>query len=583
MKPTIKMKTARKLMPTLLALAICGPAFAVQNLALLVGVGKYAVKPLDGPPNDVDAMRSVLTQRWGFVPGDVKTLKDAEATRSAILAELDELAKRAKPGDNVFIYYSGHGISALDSGSTSAGISLPQSSGALVPHDAIKASSDGKFIQASKLIVGRDDLRPRLDRLDASGAHVVVIADACYSGQAVRSINRPGQGIASLPKRYIAEYIGDYGVNLKVVDMDAANGRVATIAPYPYKNVVFLSAAAQGEVALDINNANIALVPTQDGKAHGAMTDALLRVMKNELGADSDGNGKLSYYELQTAVTGFMADRGYGHSPQLLPPVAEDSQGLATRGVLGSGKFANSEAMRQPPVIAPSLQVAAPNIQDAAVLNAIAAVPGVQQVGKQAGDLTIREEVRGTYQIRTQSGDLMATAASLPKLTSVLAGYSAAQRLRGVAQKGQRAVLPFAVNPADFGGNFLFGQKVNFVVRPDRAATLVVFNLDANGKWTTLYPGAKSEQAALVASKAHFIPGESPAQMIDVTPPEGMDSVFAFAFDEPPAGLDAITGLNAVDLQDPRMERFTAGLGKMAGRYTFGRAELRAFPPLKRQ
>lgn len=570
----------KKLVPALLAMVISSPVLAAQNLALLVGIGNYAVRPLDGPPNDVDAMRTMLTQRWGFAMTDVKILTNQEATRANILAGLDDLGRRAKSGDNVLFYYSGHGVSALDSGNASQGISLPQSSGALVPYDAVATPRDGNVIQASKLIVGRDDLRPRLDKLDALGANTLVIADACYSGQAVRSLDRPEQGVGSLPKRFIAESFNDAGTQTKVVDMTAAvaPGR---IDPYPYKNVVFLAAAAQGETALDIDQNNIALLPTFDKRPHGAMTDALLRVMGNQLGADANGDGRLSYSELQFAVTGFMADRGYGHSPQLLPPIAEDNQGLTTRGVLGTGKLVSGEALRKPSAASTSLRIAAPYIKNSAAVSAIDRISGIQRVSDvTAGDLRLGE-VSGRFELRTQSNDLLTTIATgdIPRLTSVLAGYSAAHRLRSLAQQGQRAVLPFASNPADFGGNFLFGQNVNFVVRPDRAATLVVLNLDANGKWSTLYPNTKSEQTALSANTARYIPGESQHMMIDVTAPEGQDTVFAFAFDAPPPGLDAITGLVTVDLQDPRMERFTAGLAKQAGRYTFARVELRAFPP----
>ena len=566
---------AHLLASVILAVAWCSPSWAAQNLALLVGVGNYAANKLDGPPNDVDAMATVLTQRWGFAPSNIKTLKDQAATRAGILAAIDDLVERARPDDRVLIYLSGHGTSDRDSDNAKNNIFLPEGTGAFVPMDAIVPVYGGSQIVQNKLIVGRLDLRPRLLKIDAKGAKVVFFVDACYSGELVRGIKLEG-----LPQRYLAQP----GQNdPKPGDMLAAQNKPSKTEPYAYKHLVFLSASAKGETARDINKANLSKVRTYDGKPHGAFTDALIRVMTNQVGADADGNGRLSYLELKAATSTFMAERGYGHNPQLLPTIAEDSLNLSGQSVLETGQLASGEALKKPPVVTPRLRVAAPNITDPALLALIDRIPSIERVKERsAGDINLMH-LSNQLVLRTVSDDTV-TAVSIDdpnKIAHVLSALSTAHHLRGLAQQGQRAVLPCAVNPADFGGNFLIDkdnpQKVNFVVRPDRAATIVILNLDADGQWTTLYPKYASEQAPLPDKQAHFIPGNRPGQMIEVTGPEGMDSVFVFAFDEAPPALKDITGLAGVDFQDARMTRFVSGLPKQAGRYTFARLELRAF------
>jgi hypothetical protein len=103
-----------------------------RSVALLVGVGDYRHPRLnlEGPAHDVRALRDVLLRRWGFQPADVQTLVDGQATRGAILQALRDLQARTAPGDDVFVYFSGHGVSALQG---SAELPVPHGSGAFVP------------------------------------------------------------------------------------------------------------------------------------------------------------------------------------------------------------------------------------------------------------------------------------------------------------------------------------------------------------------------------------------------------------------------------------------------------------------
>ncbi|MEG4270386.1 MULTISPECIES: caspase family protein [unclassified Microcoleus] len=81
-----------------------------RKLALLVGVDKYPDSPLHGCVTDVELQRELLIYRFGFVPSDILTLTDAQATRENIeTAFVTHLTQQAKPGDVVVFHFSGCG------------------------------------------------------------------------------------------------------------------------------------------------------------------------------------------------------------------------------------------------------------------------------------------------------------------------------------------------------------------------------------------------------------------------------------------------------------------------------------------
>jgi metacaspase-1 len=77
--------------------------------ALLVGINKYPSAPLSGCVNDVTDMKAILIANYGFADGDIKLLKDGDATTENILKGLAWLTAGTKSGDTRFFHYSGHG------------------------------------------------------------------------------------------------------------------------------------------------------------------------------------------------------------------------------------------------------------------------------------------------------------------------------------------------------------------------------------------------------------------------------------------------------------------------------------------
>jgi len=85
--------------------------------ALLVGIQDYSgsnLRSLQGPLNDMAVVRHLLESRFGVPKDNIVVLGDAQATHSGIKKAFAQLAERIKPGDFVYIHYSGHGSEADD-------------------------------------------------------------------------------------------------------------------------------------------------------------------------------------------------------------------------------------------------------------------------------------------------------------------------------------------------------------------------------------------------------------------------------------------------------------------------------------
>lgn len=298
-----------------------------KNHALLIGVGDYPAQPLEGPRYDVSALRSVLMDKWNFADSEVQVLLDEEATRNRILTSIDALYARTEPGDNVFIYFSGHGTSAQD---YEVRAPLPTTSGAFIPHDIAGVSSRQELVE--KLVVGRDDLKPRFEQFDANGRHLFVAVDACYSGNTVRGAFRKEQ----LPTRHLSlnQLVPrGFGADLETAGSSAWEDQSEEEVVYPYSNVFYLGASGEHEKAQDIPERMIGEFNTFDNNPHGAFTDSLLRFMNAPETADVNKDGKVSYAELRQSLQSLMQRRGFNHTPQGLPAIDQDDDRLAQRSV----------------------------------------------------------------------------------------------------------------------------------------------------------------------------------------------------------------------------------------------------------
>ena len=189
----------RRMPAVLLAAAALAVPLAdahAERYALLVGVSRYAVFAgeerwqLAGPANDVQLMRALL-ERHGFAAPAMRVLADgvpgaAAPTRAALLEALDALAARAAPGDQVVLYFAGHGAQMPADPQTAQG--RAENDGL---HEIFLPADTGRWNPVTRRVDGAladHELVERLDALTGRGAFVFAVFDTCHSATSLRSV-----------------------------------------------------------------------------------------------------------------------------------------------------------------------------------------------------------------------------------------------------------------------------------------------------------------------------------------------------------------------------------------------------------
>src|SRR5690348_8327424 len=83
--------------------------------ALIIGVSLYphGFSSLPGVAADAREISMLLgSSKGAFQPNTVTLLNDGDATRSNVLAALQDVFESAQPDDTVFVYLAGHGTVA---------------------------------------------------------------------------------------------------------------------------------------------------------------------------------------------------------------------------------------------------------------------------------------------------------------------------------------------------------------------------------------------------------------------------------------------------------------------------------------
>lgn len=151
------------------------------NRALLIGIGKYPTaqtgwKVIHGD-DDVKLLASAFkAQKFT----DITTLINNKATKFAIITELKNLHKRCRPGDVVYIHFSGHGQPVLDANGDEA-TGFDES---IIPYNAYRAPQKPKGLYDGRNHLIDDELYPLLDNIKVkigSRGKLCVAIDACYS------------------------------------------------------------------------------------------------------------------------------------------------------------------------------------------------------------------------------------------------------------------------------------------------------------------------------------------------------------------------------------------------------------------
>jgi metacaspase-1 len=160
-------------------------AVAQRKLGLIIAIGQY---PENGgwrnlsSLNDIKYIKAALIQN-GFSEKDIDTLINQQATKVGMEKALDDLIRKAQPGDIIVFHFSGHGQQIFDdNGDETDGYDE-----ALIPYDAgsyydpVNYKGDKHFRD--------DELGDKLNAIRAKigpRGSLVVVLDACHSGTATR-------------------------------------------------------------------------------------------------------------------------------------------------------------------------------------------------------------------------------------------------------------------------------------------------------------------------------------------------------------------------------------------------------------
>ncbi|WP_372015752.1 caspase family protein [Pseudoxanthomonas sp. 10H] len=236
----------------LFALGMAGIADAAPvRRALIVGVSDYDALParsaggagpfdLEGPRNDVPRMLRAARD-LGVPDAEITLLAngagaDARArapTRAAIMGALEDLAARSGNGDQVLVYFSGHGSQSPDlDGDEDDGL------------DEILLPSDiGPWQDSVQMVdnaITDDEFGAAVQKIRDRGAYLWVVVDSCHSGTALRG--------GPLPARADIEIKGIPAAALKVPQARMQGARAPAARARPAAGSLDGGGAADGGV-----------------------------------------------------------------------------------------------------------------------------------------------------------------------------------------------------------------------------------------------------------------------------------------------------------------------------------------------
>lgn len=307
-------------------LAVVGPSLAqsqasgANRKALIIGASDYAILP-DAAPGVVgdllgvrnDVVRMVRAVRDMGVPDSQVTVLadhvdttrmgravDGVATRAAILRQLDRLAQGAKPGDQILVYFSGHGAQQ------------PDKDDAFGPADEADGLDElilpvdiGYWGEKDQAVVGAitdDELGRKVEAIRAKKAFVWLIIDSCHSGTALRG--GPAPSTAGVEIKSLSSDL----LRIPKARIDRARAKAARTPARYDRGGLDRDEAERGGVAAFYaagpdQLATARAFPEAGGESISLLTFAVTQVL-------ASGRAK-SYRDLAIMVEGFFAEPAY--------------------------------------------------------------------------------------------------------------------------------------------------------------------------------------------------------------------------------------------------------------------------------
>lgn len=165
---------------------LCGFTLQGQTkYGVVIGIGDYPKESgwnnINGD-KDVDIIVEILN-KYNFHKKNIRTLKNQQATKHAIISALESTTKKSTKGDLIYIHFSGHGQLVTDVN----GDELSGYDQAWIPYDAQKNYIKGKYEGENHLIDDQiNELLTKLKNKIGDNGEILVIVDACHSGGSTR-------------------------------------------------------------------------------------------------------------------------------------------------------------------------------------------------------------------------------------------------------------------------------------------------------------------------------------------------------------------------------------------------------------
>ncbi|GGA23333.1 caspase family protein [Okeania sp. KiyG1] len=163
-----------------------------RKLALLIGINEYPDAALSGCVTDVEMQQELLVHKFGFLPNDILTLTNKQATRENIeTAFISHLTNQAKPDDLVLFHFSGYGsrVSKMideDEQNEEFSSSKLTFQNTLVPIDAVSLKNEGRAIND----ILEETLWLLVQSLDTTKVVTVLDTSYVYPGQSLQGVLR---------------------------------------------------------------------------------------------------------------------------------------------------------------------------------------------------------------------------------------------------------------------------------------------------------------------------------------------------------------------------------------------------------
>ncbi len=502
---------------------------AAETHALVVGIDKYRnIRPLKGAVADALDISAALMRRGVAV----KPLLDGQATRTAVLGELDRIVARASRGDLVIIAFAGHGAREQWGDQRPPGVAVGAPREVFLLADVNLPNAGGRIDQrlggsASERIAG-GEIAMRLSALERKGVRTIFVADTCHAGGLTRAplIETAAESVSY---RYVPIYRFNGGEDPLAATLGALPRPIDTDTEL--RDLTFLAAVEKEKASPEV------LIPNGSKTWRGALSYAFARVIDGSANIGRDGS--ITRAELVDYVNATVRTHAANEQEPDLRPRDDFNRPVLNLTKDFGAPVAPCRIEAAPTIVrvhgAPGL--AGPQTY---AFGAFTIAPAPSEA---EADLIVR-----SHGIYTRSGDLITSAANSAALAGAAEREIAIRRLQGLS-----LCRPREIRLRDGDQRYVAGERVIIDARPRDGSTTeeyyALFAIAGTGIVQFLYPMIARREAPILRN-------DRPFDEIQVLPPFGSDMIVLITSPKPFPGFvsdiaglhDRVAALRAVDL-----------------------------------